>query len=121
MPRIIKPSANGNKYASTKLADVAFDIPMKPVISSNLAAVGYDAASETLRVKFKSGLVYTYSGVPYTVFYALSKASSLGSYFYYNIRTSYPYTKSGAAFKNKKTLVKVTKKFPKSGKKTLAH
>lgn len=70
-------------------------IEMRPVKSSNLAEVGYDASTETLKVKFKSGLTYTYSGVPYTVYYAFSKAASLGSYFYYNIRTSYPYKREG--------------------------
>ena len=41
---------------------------MQAVISSNVAAVGYDKASQVLRVQFKSGGIYEYSGVREALF-----------------------------------------------------
>lgn len=41
--------------------------PLVPVVSSNLAAVGYDPAERTLYVAFKSGALYAYDDVPPTV------------------------------------------------------
>ncbi|RZK30825.1 MAG: KTSC domain-containing protein, partial [Hymenobacter sp.] len=35
-----------------------------PVDSSNLSSVGYDAATKTLEIAFRSGGVYQYSYVP---------------------------------------------------------
>jgi hypothetical protein len=57
--------------------------------SSNLAAAGYSGGN--LVVTFRSGRVYEYFGVPLSVFVALLNATSHGSYFYWNIRKSYPY------------------------------
>lgn len=54
---------------------------MVPVSSSNLSAVGYDAATQTLRVAFIGGGLYEYSGVPVSVHTGLMSASSHGSYF----------------------------------------
>ncbi len=60
-----------------------------PVSSSNLAAVGYDAASQILEVEFHNGSVYSYHGVPAAVYQALMSAASHGSYFSAFIRDSY--------------------------------
>ncbi|MEM1094207.1 MAG: KTSC domain-containing protein [Bacteroidota bacterium] len=62
-----------------------------PVSSSNLASVGYDAATKMLEIKFNSGSVYIYSGVPASVYTGLMHASSHGSYFHAHIRNSYSY------------------------------
>ena len=51
------------------------------VSSSNLASVGYDAATQTLEVAFVHGGVYQYFGVPESVYNGLMAASSHGSYF----------------------------------------
>lgn len=61
-----------------------------PVVSSNLASVGYEGG--ILEIEFKSGLVYQYSGVPAYVFEALMSAPSHGKYFSAHIRnnSSYP-------------------------------
>ena len=64
---------------------------MIPVDSSNLAAVGYDAASAVLRIAFHSGGVYQYAGVPETVYQGLMNASSKGRYFHAHIRNAYRY------------------------------
>ncbi|MCR4963730.1 MAG: KTSC domain-containing protein [Firmicutes bacterium] len=66
---------------------------MQSVKSSNLAKVGYDAKHAVLKVQFTSGARYIYYDVPESVYRNLLNAESLGSYFYYNIRTSYRYEK----------------------------
>lgn len=69
---------------------------MVPVSSSNLRAVGYDAATQTLRVAFISSGVYEYSGVPSSVHAGLMAASSHGSYFDAHIKKGpYRYRKVG--------------------------
>ena len=65
---------------------------MQAVQSSNLEAVGYDPATRTLRVKFKTG-TYEYTGVPANVYNALVNASSVGTYLSANIKGKYPYAK----------------------------
>ncbi len=67
---------------------------MIPVVSSNLSAVGYDPASRTLRVQFKSGC-YDYSGVPESIYSGLLNAGSKGEYHAAYIKTSFPYKKIG--------------------------
>ena len=69
-------------------------ITMKSVNSTSLARVGYDANYSILKVQFKnSGEYYIYYDVPQSTYTALLNAESIGSYFYYNIRTSYEYEK----------------------------
>jgi hypothetical protein len=52
-----------------------------PVDSSLLDAVAYDEESSTLRVRFKNGTQYEYSGVPISVYQKLLRATSSGIYF----------------------------------------
>jgi hypothetical protein len=63
----------------------------KPVNSSNLRSVGYDAATQTLEIEFYSGGIYQYFGVPVSVYNNLMDAASHGSYFYHFIRDVYVY------------------------------
>ena len=65
---------------------------MRPVASSNVTAVGYDAATETLRIDFNSG-TYDYSNVPEDVYEGLVTAASVGRFIAQNIRGNYPSTK----------------------------
>lgn len=60
-----------------------------PVTSSNLAAIGYDAANSQLHVKFKNGGVFVYSGVPADKHKALMAAKSIGSHFHAHIRNAH--------------------------------
>jgi hypothetical protein len=69
------------------------EMERKPVDSRNLLSVGYDDASETLEVEFKSGSVYQYYGVPQAEHEALCSADSVGGYFSANIRNAYSYAK----------------------------
>lgn len=59
------------------------------VVSSNIAAVGFDEDTGTLQVEFSSGTVYEYQGVPKDVYDGLMAAESKGSYFAKHIRGAY--------------------------------
>lgn len=63
------------------------------VESSQIAEIGYDPASQKLEIKFRSGGVYVYDGVPPEEYEALLAADSKGSHFGKNIRNSYAYEK----------------------------
>jgi hypothetical protein len=57
--------------------------------SSNLKRCSYDIETETLQIQFHSGKVYTYQGVPASVYNGLLEASSPGQYFNSNIKGIY--------------------------------
>lgn len=59
------------------------------VSSSNVRSIGYDATNSTLEVEFNGGGVYQYYGVPETVYSALMRASSKGSYLNDHIKDCY--------------------------------
>lgn len=63
------------------------------VDSSIIANVEYDPDNLILRVTFHNGGKYEYEGVLQEVVDEMLSASSVGSYFHYNIRMNYPYTK----------------------------
>lgn len=68
-------------------------ITMKQVPkSSNVHAYGYDPATKTLRVAFKSG-TYDYAGVPSEVVAALDEAKSKGSFIATSIKGKFSSTK----------------------------
>ncbi len=62
-----------------------------PVSSSNIASVGYDAATSSLQIEFLSGKVYEYYEVPESEFDGLVNAGSPGGYFHANIKNIYSY------------------------------
>ena len=66
---------------------------MQSVDSSQIGQVGYDPQSLTLRIKYNSGGVYDYAGVPQAKYDALMNAESLGKYFHGEIRGNFSYTK----------------------------
>ena len=55
------------------------DIPLKPVKSSNVEAIGYDPATQTARVRFKGGATYRYAEVDRKLFESIETAGSVGS------------------------------------------
>jgi hypothetical protein len=59
--------------------------------SSNLHSAAYDAASQTLTIRFRSGGTYEYSGVPSTIYAGLLAAGSHGRYHHRWIKDRYPY------------------------------
>lgn len=62
---------------------------MIPVVSSNLISAGYNSLAQELTIQFRSG-VYTYSGVPKSVFDGLLVAPSKGKYHHQFIKP-YPF------------------------------
>lgn len=66
---------------------------LKPVLSSNLQAVGHDAEKQELLVEFKGGGLYAYDGVPSELYEELIKAKSIGSYFSKEIKDKFKYRK----------------------------
>ena len=66
----------------------------KEVKSSNISSIEYDETTSTLIVRFHDGSAYKYENVPLEVYHGLTAALSTGSYFYRNIRTSYPFSRA---------------------------
>lgn len=69
------------------------EMNMIPVISSDLNAVGYE--NGILYIRFNSGGLYCYSGVPLNVFNSLLSAGSKGRYFHAFIKGRYPHRRIG--------------------------
>lgn len=69
-------------------------IPMVPVTSNQVAAIGYDAGTKTLAVTFTrgTGAIYHYPGVEPETHAAFLKAESIGTYFGKHIK-SLPFKK----------------------------
>lgn len=59
--------------------------------SSNIAEYGYDEVNKELRVRFRSGALYSYSDVEPEHVAKLRDADSPGAYFLAHIRDKYPY------------------------------
>lgn len=64
---------------------------MIPVSSSDIESIGYDEQNQNAYVRFLSGTLYVYMGVPRHEFQNLLEASSHGSYLHYNFKNVYPY------------------------------
>lgn len=66
---------------------------MVEVESSNITSVGYDVATEEMRIQFASGGLYTYPDVPMEVAEDFVGAESVGKFFFSNIRSQYEGTR----------------------------
>ena len=64
-------------------------IEREAVVSSNLAEVGYDPASEILEVMFRNGGIYQYYGVSSLAHEQMMEAESIGRHFNSNIKGKY--------------------------------
>jgi hypothetical protein len=64
-----------------------------PVTSSNLASVGYDAATQTMEIEFNDGAIYQYFDLPQLVYQGLISAASAGQYFHAQVRGVYRYAR----------------------------
>jgi len=62
---------------------------LQPVDSSVLSAIRFHEDRNILEVRFRSGRIYLYSGVPQSVYEELLAAPSLGGYFNRVIRPRY--------------------------------
>jgi hypothetical protein len=61
------------------------------VESDTLATIGYDVGCGILELEFRSGAIYQFFGVPYSVYEALLTAPSKGRYFNGAIRVCFPH------------------------------
>ncbi len=59
------------------------------VESSNIKALGYDDATQTMAVQFNNGKVYHYAGVARELFEIVRDAPSIGREFGYSIKDQY--------------------------------
>ena len=75
---------------------------LTPVNSSSIAAVAYDEATQTLRIRFTSLAEYEYANVPKEVFETLMHVEGKGSY-WASIRERFPFTCVVARPKKEKT------------------
>jgi hypothetical protein len=65
-----------------------------PVVSSDLASVGYDSENAVLEVEFNKGGIYQYMGVSQDLYDGLMSAGSKGTYFNQYIKNGgYTYSK----------------------------
>lgn len=65
------------------------------VESSNIGAIGYDAASQTLEVEFKNGGIFQYDGVQPKQYVEMINAGSIGKYLHSNIKPNHKCSKIG--------------------------
>jgi hypothetical protein len=68
---------------------------MTPVSSSNIAALGYDLATQTVYVQFLNNSLYIYKNVPDGEYQGLLNAPSIGSYLHRNFKNVYAYERIG--------------------------
>ena len=62
---------------------------LKPVKSSNIAALGHDASSLDLHIQFSDGARYVYEGVPAETHAEMLKSKSVGGFFAKSIRQQF--------------------------------
>lgn len=64
-----------------------------PVVSSNVASVGYDEESGTLEVEFHNGSVYQYFDVPNAIYAGLISADSVGGFLAAHVKGTHRYSR----------------------------
>lgn len=62
--------------------------------SSTILRADYDNLTETMKVYFRSGGVYTYVGVPVSVFNDFTQADSAGRFFVLNVKNTFDFMKN---------------------------
>jgi len=72
------------------------EIPRQPVVSSDIASIGYDETAETLEIEFKATGVYRYFSVPATIATELRATPSPGKFFLQHIKGKYAWEKVGS-------------------------
>ena len=66
---------------------------LEPVVSSNVAAIGYDEGGQELYVEFLDSGLYCYSGVPLPIWQDFQVSGSKGGYLNSVIKPTYPVQK----------------------------
>lgn len=97
-----KPTSRNQKYYTTDLgkkllAVVSMNsnsgIKRIPVVSSNIASIGYDKESHILEVEFHYGEIYIYKDVLENVFEELMSSPNKGAYIMNEIKDKFNYQK----------------------------
>ena len=70
------------------------EVQMIPVSSSNVAAIGYDAANQRIYVRFVNGPGGYYEGCDADLFQAFLDSDSKGSFLGRKLKGVYPYSRS---------------------------
>lgn len=70
------------------------EIQRQKVVSSDIASVGYDAATQTLEIEFHATGVYRYFSVPASVYEALLTTPSPGRLFLQQVKGKYAWEKT---------------------------
>ncbi len=95
-----KLTSRDQKYYTTNLGKKLLDIisidsnsriKRIPVVSSNIASVGYDKVAHILEIEFHHGAVYQYVDVPEKVYKELMSSTSQSAYFINEIKEKYSY------------------------------
>lgn len=68
---------------------IAEKIELEDVVSSNIGALGYNDRKQIAALRFKSGEIFHYAGVPHAVFLAWYTAASIGRYYRSEIQGKY--------------------------------
>lgn len=68
-------------------------LAMKQVFSSNIQEIGYDAEEQMLAVKFNTGALYYYFGVPEEVARSVMTAPSIGIALTAEVKDIYQYAR----------------------------
>jgi hypothetical protein len=85
----MREEGGGMKTLKKTPKPTALKLPaMAPVKSSNILAIGYDEATQSLHVTFKGGGHYSYSGVQKALHAEMLKADSVGSFFHSKIKAN---------------------------------
>lgn len=77
---------------ASPLPDPPTKIPPIPVVSSNIASLGYDEPSQTLEVVFTNGGRYRYGDVSQKVYDDLIGAESIGKQFAQSIKGQFKFS-----------------------------
>ena len=64
---------------------------MQPVVSSNVAAIGYDEIAADVYVEFIGGAMYVYEGVPLPIWQDFEAAPSKGGFVNHVLKHGYGY------------------------------
>lgn len=77
-----------------KLQPEEIEVMEKELVSSStIVSIGYDTASETLEIEFKTGGVYQYYNVPEAVYQQLMASDSKGKFLHIYIKNSFAYSR----------------------------
>ncbi len=68
-------------------------IKRQPVVSSNVASVGYSRHLRALEIEFTRGAIYRFLDVPKSVYRALMESSSKGHFIAENLRDRYRFVR----------------------------